>query len=136
MISESELPLTIACETIGVNRNCYYRNNLASNVINLEDFRIKKVIEKVILKSSGYGYRRVTKTLQRNGENINHKKVYRIMSENNILVKKKKKFKIITTDSNHNLPIYKNLIKDLEVIRLNQIWVADLTYIHLPKDHI
>lgn len=136
MISESELPLSIACETIGVNRNYYYKNNSVSNVINPEDLRIKKIIEKVVLGFSGYGYRRVTKTLQRDGENINHKKVYRIMSENNILVKKKKKFKIVTTDSNHNLPIYKNLIKGLEVIRLNQVWVADLTYILLSKGHI
>lgn len=137
MISESKLPIAIACETLGVHRIGYYRyNNALSDTTKSGDLEIKRSIEKIVLSFPGYGYRRVAKALQREGKIINHKKVYWIMSENNIVVKKEKRFKIITTDSNHDLPIYKNLIKDLEVTKLNQVWVADLTYILLPKGHI
>lgn len=135
MISVSNVPIKIACETLNVNRIMYYRNENIQT-IKTDDLIIKKIIEKIILNFPGYGYRRVAKQLQRQNQIINHKRVYRIMSENNLLYKKKRKFKIITTDSNHNLPVYRNLIKDLEITRLNHVWIADLTYILLPKGHI
>jgi putative transposase len=137
MITESGLPLKIACETMGINRVWFYKNNsLLSNHDGTMDLKIKKMIEKIIRDFPGYGYKRVSKQLQRQNHIINHKKVYRIMYENNILYKKKKKFKILTTDSNHNLPVYPNLAKGLKVTKLNQLWVADITYILLPGGHV
>ena len=133
MITESDLPAKIACETLGTSRSSYY-DSKQSRIIK-DDLEIKKRIERIILEFSGYGYRRVTKQLHRQGSIVNHKKVLRVMRENNLLYKRKK-FRITTTDSNHNLPIYSNLAKALEVIRPNQLWVSDITYIHLPGGHV
>jgi len=79
-----------------------------------------------------YGYRPVTILLQRQHITVNHKKVLKIMKKHD-LIAKTKKFRICTTNSNHNLLVYPNLIKGLEVTRLNQVWVADITYILLAN---
>ena len=134
MITESRLPLKVACETLGINRINYYRNKINKPII--QDLGMKAKIEHIVLKFPGYGYKRVTKQLQRQGERINHKRVYKIMSKNKLLVTRKKKFKIVTTDSNHDLPVYKNIAKDMIVTKLNQLWVADITYILLPGGHV
>jgi|SRR3989338_6568551 len=137
MISESKLQIKVACETLGCNRISYYRYEDDDPCsCSIEDMETKKMIEKVLKEFPCYGYKRVTKQLQRQNVVINHKRVYRIMSSNNLLYNRKKRFKIITTDSNHNFPVYINLIKDIEVTRLNHVWVADITYILLPKGHI
>ncbi len=88
-------------------------------------------IEQICLEFSGYGYRRVTKQLKREGWIINHKKVYRLMRENGLSCQPRKRKWICTTDSNHNFKVYPNLIQDLRMNRINQVWVADITYIHL-----
>ena len=88
-------------------------------------------MEQICLDQPRYGYRRVTKQLQREGWIINHKKVARIMRERGWFCRPLKKKWIATTDSNHKFHIYPNLIKDLIVERLNQVWVVDITYIHL-----
>ena len=88
-------------------------------------------MEQICLDFPRYGYRRVTQQLHREGWRINHKKVHRIMREKGWLCRPRKKKWICTTDSNHRLPVYPNLIKDLTVERINQVWVADLTYIHI-----
>jgi len=77
-----------------------------------------------------YGYRRVTKQLQREGFIVNHKKVARIMRENNWSCRPRRKW-VTTTHSNHGLPIYPNLTKDLSIYTINQLWVADITYIRI-----
>jgi transposase InsO family protein len=96
---------------------------------------IKEKIENIISEFEGYGYRRVTKELQRQGMKINHKKVKRIMKENNLLMKKKKRF-VVTTDSTHQFHIYPNLLKELIITGINQVWVADITYIRVGDKFI
>lgn len=86
-----------------------------------------------MLEFAGYGYRRVTAELKRRGYIINHKKLLRIMRENNLSLRKKHKF-VRTTDSNHCFFIYPNLAKSLIRDRINQLLVADITYIHLRFD--
>ena len=88
-------------------------------------------MEQICLDHPRYGYRRVTKQLQRDGWIINHKKVARIMREKGWSCRPLKKKWIATTDSNHKFHIYPNLTKDLVVERLNQVWIADITYIHI-----
>lgn len=92
-------------------------------------------IEKIVRQFAGYGYRRVTKELKNRSFRINHKRVLRIMKNNNLTVKRKRRFKI-TTDSNHKFRIYPNLIKGLIVTKINQVWVADITYVKLPKGFV
>ena len=88
-------------------------------------------MEQICLDFPRYGYRRVTKQLQREGWLINHKKVVRIMREKAWSCRPRKRKWISTTDSNHNFKVYPNLIKDRAVDGINQVWVADITYIHL-----
>jgi transposase InsO family protein len=133
MIEESDLPIKLACKTLGLSRSSYYKGMPSGET--KDDPKIEKMIEKIILEFVGYGYRRVTKELHRKGKRINSKKVLRIMQEGN-LVHKKRKFRLVTTDSKHNLPVYPNLAKGLKVTKLNQLWVADITYVLLPGGHV
>lgn len=88
-------------------------------------------MEQICLDFPRYGYRRVAHQLKREGWRINHKKVHRIMREKGWLCRPRKKKWVCTTDSNHMLPIYPNLVNGLTVERVNQLWVADITYIHI-----
>jgi putative transposase len=90
-------------------------------------------IAAICLEFPRYGYRRVTEELQREGWLINHKKVARIMREHKWSCVPRKKRWIVTTDSNHGFPVYPNLIKDLSIRNVNQLWVADITYIRIRR---
>ena len=94
--------------------------------------RIRQVLEEFVR----YGYRRVTAVLRRDGFSINHKRVHRIMKEYRLVCRQKKKFKVYTTDSNHPYPIHPNRVQNLVVVRLNQVWVADLTYIRIETSFV
>jgi len=95
-----------------------------------EDQAIIDRIEEVAEDFITYGYRKITKQLNRDGIVINHKKVERIMRERGLFAKKTRRY-VKTTDSNHPYPVYPNLIKDLKVTDINQVWVADITYIRI-----
>jgi len=88
-------------------------------------------MEDICLEFPRYGYRRVTKQLKREGWTVNHKRVARIMREKGWSCRPRKKKWICTTDSNHGFQVYPNLIKEQVITGLNQIWVADITYIHI-----
>jgi len=87
-------------------------------------------IETICLEFPRYGYRRVTAQLQRDQWRINHKKVLRLMRESDLLCRVKRRW-TNTTDSKHGFPRYPNLIKEVDVGQLNQIWLADITYIRI-----
>ena len=96
-----------------------------------EDALVKRM-EQICLEFPKYGYRRVTKQLQREGWTINHKKVARIMREKGWSCRPRKRKWIHTTDSNHNFRVYPNLLHHRTVDGINQVWMADITYIHIP----
>jgi len=87
-------------------------------------------VEAICLNFPRYGYRRVTKQLQREGWLVNHKKILRLMRGSDLLCQVKRKW-VKTTDSNHRLPVFPNLITGMVISRLNQVWVADITYIRI-----
>jgi transposase InsO family protein len=87
-------------------------------------------IEEIAEDFPKYGYRKMTAQLHRDGTPVNHKKVQRIMREKGLIAKKARRF-VKTTDSNHPYPIYPNLTKDRIVTDINQVWVADITYIRI-----
>lgn len=87
-------------------------------------------IEAICLEFPRYGYRRVTQQLNREGKLVNHKKVLRLMKQSDVLCRVKRRW-VATTNSNHRFPIYPNLIRGMAVSRLNQVWVADITYIRI-----
>jgi putative transposase len=104
----------------------YYKPKKDKN----KDFAILDKIAGVATDFPCYGYRRITAHLRREGMAINHKKVYRIMRANGICCSIRRSYKH-TTNSNHGLTKYPNLVKNLAPSRLNQVWHADITYIRL-----
>jgi len=87
-------------------------------------------IEAICLEFPRYGYRRVTHQLKHEGKLVNHKKVLRLMRESDLLCRVNRKW-IATTNSDHQFPVYPNLIGGMAVSRLNQVWIADITYIRI-----
>jgi len=130
MISQRQIPINRGCSSLNINRRTYYYS-LKRSSTDQSDKSTRSSIHDIALEFSKYGYRRITKEMHRRGQLINHKKVLRIMREENILCKPKKKYRIATTDSNHNYPVYPNLAKDAVLTGINQLWVADITYVHL-----
>lgn len=111
-------------------RSYYYRPKEKQS-----DDGLLREMETVVLEFSGYGYRRVTKELHRQGVWVNHKRVLRLMREHGLLCKRKRRFKT-TTDSRHPLPVYPNLVKGVKVTHLNQVWLADITYVALWQSFV
>jgi len=87
-------------------------------------------IHDIVSTFKGYGYRRVTAELRHRGMVVNSKKVRRIMRENGLNPKRRRRY-VMTTDSNHDNPIYPNLAKGFEVRGPNQLWVGDITYVSI-----
>ena len=96
---------------------------------------VRDKIEAICLEFPRYGYRRVTHALQRMRCRVNHKKVLRIMRESDLLCRAKRK-RVKTTDSRHHFPKYSNLIKGMIINRLNQVWLADITYIRISTGFV
>ena len=130
MISQKDMPIRHACSSLNISKTTYY-NHAKPQDRNSRDIVVKKIIRDIALEYTKYGYRRITAELHRRGQPTNHKKVLWIMREENLLCKPKKKFRITTTDSNHNYLIYPNLARDIALTGINQLWVADITYVHL-----
>jgi transposase InsO family protein len=96
---------------------------------------IRDVMQKIAVEFPAYGYRRMTAELRKRGFDINHKRVLRMMREDNLLCVQRRKF-MVTTDSRHNLPVYPNLAKQMVLKAINQLWVADITYIRLQVEFV
>ena len=94
----------------------------------IEEARLVERINEICAEWPCYGYRRVTAELHATGHLVNHKKVMRLMWENGLSVRPRRRF-VATTDSDHDGPIFPNLAKDVVPIGPNQLWVADITYI-------
>ena len=130
MIEAAPLPKEKACKAFDISRQSFYKWKNREPLENY-DSDILESMQQIALEFPKYGYRRITKALHRQGEKVNHKRVHRIMKDNNLLVRRKK-FRPITTQSGHGMKVYPNLAKDLVVTKLNQLWVSDITYIYLP----
>ena len=125
-----ELSLQRLCELFEVSRSWYYEH-LKQPEDDAEEIALRDRIEEIILECAGYGYRRVTHALAREGWPVNHKRVLRIMQEESLLCHLKKRFVIATTNSRHRFPVYPNVLAGVILDAPDQAWVADLTYIRL-----
>jgi transposase InsO family protein len=101
----------------------------------VEDPDLRDEIQRIALEMPSYGYRRITEELRRRGHLVNAKRIRRMMRADNLLCVRRRRF-ICTTDSEHGLPIYPNLARDMALTALNQLWVADITYIRLHGEFV
>lgn len=124
------LGLQRACELLSISRSGYYRArqgpSAATRTAAAETTRLRDRIEALCLEFSGYGYRRGTAQLHREGIGVNHKRVLRLMREESLLCHVKRHF-VTTTDSQHGFRRYPNLIAGLTPTDVNEIWIADVT---------
>lgn len=123
-----------ACRTLSLPRSTWYRRCAQAQLPD-PDIVLRDHIQRLALAKSVYGYRRMTFELQREDVIANHKRVLRIMREDNLLCLRKRRF-IVTTDSDHGLPVYSNLAAGLKVDGIDQLWVADITYIRLRGEFV
>lgn len=118
----------------GLSRAGFYRWRVPRQGMPVE-MELRDQMQKVALESPAYGYRRITHELQQRGFEVNHKRVLRMMREDNLLCVRRRAF-TVTTDSRHNLPIYPNLAREIKPSAINQLWVADITYIRLRTEFV
>jgi len=132
----TSLPIERKCELVSVPRSSYYRYNREPQRADQEKDQVYSQVEEICSEMHRYGYRRVTAELHRQGLKVNHKRILALMRRNNLLCRRKKKFRIATTDSKHAYRIYPNLVKDMEITRIDQVWIADITYIRLRVEFV
>lgn len=133
---DKKMSISQMCKALGIPRSFYYRRKKDKRLRKTEkEERVKEKINSIKDVYPYYGYRRVTKELERRGERINHKKVLSIMRENNLLCKRVKR-RVKTTDSLDNNRIYNNIASKIELDDINKLWVSDITYIPFGSRYV
>jgi putative transposase len=123
------------CQLASVSRRSFYRS-LKERQPTEEEMEVRSAIQTIALEHrSRYGYRRITAELHRRGMQVNHKRVARIMREDNLLGVQPERF-VVTTNSSHKLEIYLNLASRMKLTGIHQLWVADITYIRLKAEFV
>jgi putative transposase len=124
------------CTLAGVSRAGYYRH-LQASAPRQEETCVRDAIQRIALANRfSYGYRRITWQLRREGLVVNHKRVLRLMGEDNLLCLRKRPFVPVTTASRHSWQVVPHLARGLIVTGLDQLWVADITYVRLREEFV
>lgn len=122
------------CELGQVSRSGFYRSRRHKPAADGQ-CELRDAMQRVALEFPSYGWPRMTPELKRRGWAVNHKRVYRMMREDNLLCLRRRKF-VRTTDSAHPFPVYPNLARAMALTGLDQLWVADITYIRLRAEFV
>jgi putative transposase len=130
---QGELTVERMCVLAGVSRAGYYRRWRAS-APRQEETTVRDAIQRLVLANRRYGYRRIAAQLRRDGLVANHKRVLRLMRQDNLLCLRKRPFVPVTTDSRHEWRVVPNLARGLVPTDLDQLWVADITYVRLLEE--
>lgn len=130
---KQDYPVQVICDVVGYSRSRYYYE--PSVETKNKDESLKSAIAEVAGRYPTYGYRRITKQLQREGWKVNHKRVSRLMRQMGLLAQKRVRRKR-TTNSVHGYRRYPNLEKGVAVEHPDQVWVADITYIRLKEEFV
>ena len=126
--------MSALCQMTGLSRAGFYRWRTPRQATPVE-MELRDQMQKIAVESPAYGYRRISAELQKRGFDVNRKRVLRMMREDNLLCVRRRLF-VVTTDSGHSLPIYPNLAREMNPTAINQLWVADITYIRLRTEFV
>ena len=132
---QGELTVERMCGLAKVNRAGYYRHWQAS-APRQEETAVRDAVQRVALANRRYGYRRIAAQLRRDGLVANHKRVLRLMRRDNLLCLRGRPFVPVTTDSRHGWGFVPNLARGLVPSGINQLWVADITYVRLGEEFV
>src|SRR5204862_4064996 len=122
------------CGAAGFSRAGYYRF-LEPDKLKPTDMELRDEMQKIALEWPSYGSRRIARELRARGWEVNRKRVQRLMREDNLLCVVKRKF-VVTTDSAHGLKVYPNRAASMILSGVDQLWVADITYIRLEEEFV
>jgi transposase InsO family protein len=132
---QGSLSIERMCQLAQVSRAGFYRS-LQRRAPAEEEMTVRATIQAIVLEHRRrYGYRRVTAELRRRGMVVNHKRVARMMRVDNLLAVQPRTF-VATTDAAHKLEVHLNLASRMTVTGVNQLWVADITYIRLHREFV
>jgi putative transposase len=132
---QGNLSVDRMCRLVGVSRAGFYRS-LRGREPDLEEMELKSAIQSVAVEHKRrYGYRRITAELRHRGLLVNHKRVVRLMRLDNLLAVRPAAF-VATTNSNHDLEIHVNLAKRMQLTGINQLWMADITFVRLQQEFV
>jgi transposase InsO family protein len=135
MPRQGGLSIERMCQLAGVSRAGFYRS-LREATPEEEDMEVRSAIQRIAIEHRRrYGYRRVSAELRRRGMAVNHKRVQRLMREDNLLAVQPKAF-VRTTDSKHPLEVHLNLASRMKLTGIHQLWIADITYIRLHREFV
>jgi len=124
------------CRLAGVSRASYYRF-WRTSAPRSHDTTVRDAIQHLALANGPHrGYRLITFQLQQQGLIVNHKRVLRLMRQDNLLCQRRRAFVPATTDSKHGWPVVPNLARGMQLSGLDQLWVADITYIRLQEEFV
>lgn len=139
MLRQSTLTIERMCQLGQVSRAGYYRfldQSKTAEAVVAEEMELRALIQQIALfHRRRYGYRRIVGELRERGYGINHKRVLRLMQEDNLLSLRRRKF-VATTDSRHSLQVGFNLASRMKLTGINQLWIADITYIRLQREFV
>ncbi len=122
------------CELAGVSRASFYRHWEQQERTEAE-IALRDAVQRAALAHRHYGYRRIVVLIEREGFVVGAKKVRRLMRQDNLLAIRRRKF-VVTTESDHHFQVHPNLAQHLQLTALNQLWVADLTYMRLEREFV
>jgi len=132
---QGNLSIERMCELTRVSRASFYRSFHKQQPVE-EELEVRSAIQQIAIEHRRrYGYRRISAELRRRGMQVNHKRVMRIMAEDNLLAVQPKCF-VVTTNSDHEFEVYLNLASRMKLTGINQLWVADITYIRLQREFV
>jgi transposase InsO family protein len=104
-------------------------------VVAIAEMDLRDEVQRIALEFLCYGWRRVTRELRNRGWTVNHKRVRRMMREDNLLCVRKRRL-TVTTDAHHGRQVYPNLSQQMTLTGIDQLWVADITYIRLETEFV
>jgi putative transposase len=134
MQMQGSLSIRELCESARVGRASYYRN-WKKREPKQEEVALRDAIQRHAVRDRHCGYRRILRLLKREGWMVNHKRVLRLMREDNLLSIRRRRF-VVTTESEHSWRVYPNLARHMVLSAINQLWVSDITYVRLQREFI